>query len=129
MSAVSSILCDEPEPTNDTTDTCRVIAYTLLCGYSPFRSDDKGELIKETTKGKIQFHERYWKKVSETGKLVVSFSCAAKKYVADRSARDFIKAMLQVDPKKRLTAEEALQHPVSCCIPSCLIGGFSKLTK
>lgn len=46
-----------------------VIAYTLLCGYSPFRSDDKGELIKETTKGKIQFHERYWKKVSETGTL------------------------------------------------------------
>lgn len=44
-----------------------MIAYTLLCGYSPFRSDDKNELVKETTRGKIMFHERYWKKVSETG--------------------------------------------------------------
>ena len=45
-----------------------MIAYTLLCGYSPFRSDDKNELVKETTRGKIVFHERYWKNVSETGK-------------------------------------------------------------
>lgn len=44
-----------------------VIAYTLLCGYSPFRSEDKGELVKETTRGKIVFHERYWKNVSLTG--------------------------------------------------------------
>lgn len=48
-------------------DSNRVIAYTLLCGYSPFRADDKAELVKETTRGKIHFHERYWKKVSETG--------------------------------------------------------------
>jgi hypothetical protein len=47
--------------------THSVIAYTLLCGYSPFRSDDKVELVKETTRGKITFHERYWKKVSDTG--------------------------------------------------------------
>ena len=45
----------------------RVIAYTLLCGYSPFRSEDKGELVKETMRGKIVFHERYWKNVSQTG--------------------------------------------------------------
>ncbi|KAK4689195.1 calcium/calmodulin-dependent protein kinase I, partial [Tremellales sp. Uapishka_1] len=69
-----------------------IIAYTLLCGYSPFRADDKGELVKETTRGKVVFHDRYWKKVSET-------------------AKDFIRAMLQVDPKNRLSSEEALNHP------------------
>jgi len=46
----------------------RVIAYTLLCGYSPFRSDDKAALVEETKRGKIVFHERYWRKVSDTGK-------------------------------------------------------------
>jgi hypothetical protein len=45
----------------------RVIAYTLLCGYSPFRSDDKAALVEETKRGKIVFHERYWRKVSDTG--------------------------------------------------------------
>jgi calcium/calmodulin-dependent protein kinase I len=46
----------------------RVIAYTLLCGYSPFRSDDKAALVEETKRGKVVFHERYWRKVSDTGK-------------------------------------------------------------
>jgi hypothetical protein len=45
----------------------RVIAFTLLCGYSPFRSEDKSELVKETTRGKLTFHERYWKNVSQAG--------------------------------------------------------------
>jgi len=45
----------------------RVITYVLLCGYSPFRSDDVKALIKETTEGKIDFHERYWQNVSTRG--------------------------------------------------------------
>lgn len=69
-----------------------VIAYTLLCGYSPFRSDDKAELIRETTRGKVTFHDRFWKHVSEP-------------------AKDFIRKLLVVDPKQRLTAAQALQHP------------------
>jgi calcium/calmodulin-dependent protein kinase I len=44
-----------------------VIAYTLLGGYSPFRAEDKDELLKEMTRGKITFHERYWGKVSKPG--------------------------------------------------------------
>lgn len=71
-----------------------IITYTLLCGYSPFRSDDKNELIRETTKGRVTFHDRFWKHVSET-------------------ARDFIRKLLVVDPKQRMSAEEALRHPVS----------------
>ncbi|WOO78681.1 Calcium/calmodulin-dependent protein kinase cmkA [Vanrija pseudolonga] len=69
-----------------------VIAYTLLCGYSPFRSDDRNELIRETTSGRVTFHERFWKHVSEEGK-------------------NFIKQLLVVDPKLRISAADALKDP------------------
>ena len=39
----------------------------LLCGYSPFRSDDTNELIRETTAARIEFHERYWSNISNEG--------------------------------------------------------------
>ncbi|KAG8985493.1 hypothetical protein FRB90_004663, partial [Tulasnella sp. 427] len=41
-----------------------IITYVLLCGYSPFRATDAKELIIETTAGRIEFHERFWKNVS-----------------------------------------------------------------
>ena len=67
-----------------------VITYTLLCGYSPFRSENVTDLIDECRNGKIVFHGRYWKDVSE-------------------EARSFIINLLQPNPAKRLTSEEALQ--------------------
>lgn len=68
-----------------------VITYTLLCGYSPFRSENVPDLIEECRQGRIIFHERYWKDVSQ-------------------DAKDFILTLLQPDPSQRATAEEALQH-------------------
>jgi len=68
-----------------------IITYVLLCGYSPFRSDDTVELIRETTEAQVEFHERYWSNVSP-------------------EAKDFIKTLLNPDPSKRPTAEEALKH-------------------
>lgn len=44
-----------------------IITYVLLCGYSPFRSEDAKELVRETTQAKVEFHDRYWKNVSEEG--------------------------------------------------------------
>lgn len=67
-----------------------VITYTLLCGYSPFRSENVADLIEECKSGRIVFHGRYWKDVSS-------------------DAKDFIVSLLQPDPSKRLTSEEALQ--------------------
>lgn len=69
-----------------------VITYCLLCGYTPFRAENKAELIEETTKARVEFHERYWKGVS-------------------KEARSFISALLQADPSKRPTAKEALKLP------------------
>ncbi|EGG05259.1 uncharacterized protein MELLADRAFT_116867 [Melampsora larici-populina 98AG31] len=68
-----------------------VITYTLLCGYTPFRSENRAELIKETTKGKIEFHHQYWKNVSA-------------------EAKEFVTALIKPVPLQRLTAEQALNH-------------------
>ncbi len=68
-----------------------VITYTLLCGYSPFRSENLGDLVDECRSGKIIFHERYWKDVSKDAKV-------------------FILTLLQVDPKRRATSKDALKH-------------------
>ncbi|CCM01318.1 uncharacterized protein FIBRA_03367 [Fibroporia radiculosa] len=68
-----------------------IITYVLLCGYSPFRSDDNAELIRETTEAQVEFHERYWANISA-------------------EAKDFIRSLLNPDPAKRPTAQEALHH-------------------
>ncbi|GHJ85427.1 hypothetical protein NliqN6_1829 [Naganishia liquefaciens] len=69
-----------------------IITYVLLCGYTPFRSDDPKELVRETARGRLDFHDKYWADVSE-------------------EAKDFIRALVVIDPEKRLTAQEALSHP------------------
>ncbi|KZF26017.1 Pkinase-domain-containing protein [Xylona heveae TC161] len=63
-----------------------VITYTLLCGYSPFRSDTLAGLIDECQNGRVIFHERYWKDVSQ-------------------DAKDFIGTLLQPNPDDRATSE------------------------
>lgn len=66
----------------------------MLCGYSPFRSDDAKDIVADTTRGRIVFHERYWKKISQ-------------------EAKDFISSLLRINPADRLAADEALRDPVS----------------
>ena len=63
-----------------------VITYTLLCGYSPFRSENLADLIEECKNGRVIFHERYWKEVS-------------------KEAKEFITLLLQPDPNKRPSSE------------------------
>ncbi|KAI9494901.1 kinase-like domain-containing protein [Zychaea mexicana] len=66
-----------------------VITYMLLCGYQPFTSEDQIELIDEITNARYEFHERYWRNISQ-------------------DAKDFIRRLLTLDPKARPTASEAL---------------------
>lgn len=68
-----------------------VITYTLLCGYSPFRSENLADLVDECKSGRIIFHERYWKDVS-------------------KDAKEFILTLLQPEPKRRATSRDALKH-------------------
>jgi calcium/calmodulin-dependent protein kinase I len=69
-----------------------VITYTLLCGYSPFRSESLADLIEETKHGRVVFHERYWKDVSQ-------------------QAKDFILTLLKPHPQDRATSAQALKDP------------------
>ncbi|ODH12603.1 CAMK/CAMK1/CAMK1-CMK protein kinase [Paracoccidioides brasiliensis] len=69
-----------------------VITYTLLSGYSPFRSENLQDLIDECLSGRVVFHERYWRDVS-------------------KDAKDFIHTLLEPDQTKRATSQEALAHP------------------
>lgn len=68
-----------------------VITYTLLCGYSPFRSENLQDLIDECSQARVVFHERYWKDVSD-------------------DAKDFIGHLLQPDAEDRHTSKQALKH-------------------
>lgn len=68
-----------------------VITYTLLCGYSPFRSENLQDLIEECSNARVVFHERYWKGVSD-------------------DAKDFIGHLLQPIAEERSTSKEALHH-------------------
>ncbi|KAJ8109390.1 hypothetical protein ONZ43_g6150 [Nemania bipapillata] len=68
-----------------------VITYTLLCGYSPFRSENLQDLIDECSTANVVFHERYWRDVSD-------------------DAKDFIIHLLRPDPEDRWTSSQALKH-------------------
>lgn len=63
-----------------------VITYTLLCGYSPFRSESLQDLIDECTNAQVVFHERYWRDVSP-------------------DAKEFILKLLQPEPEKRWSSD------------------------
>jgi len=69
-----------------------VIAYILLCGYPPFNGKDKNEIHRSILKGRYCFPSQDWKGTS-------------------REARNFIRLLLQIDPSKRMTLTEALEHP------------------
>lgn len=67
-----------------------VITYTILCGYSPFRSENVHDFINEVKNNNaVIFHADYWRNVS-------------------KDARRFIIKALQFNPDNRPTAEELL---------------------
>lgn len=67
-----------------------VVAYTVLCGYSPFRSETVPDFLQEVDAGyQVVFHTRYWSNVSD-------------------DAKKFIVRALRVDPSQRPTAKQLL---------------------
>ena len=70
-----------------------MITYFLLCGYTPFDRDSNLEEMQAILDADYKFEpEEYWAGVSDT-------------------AKDFIDKCLTIDPEKRMTAHQALNHP------------------
>jgi serine/threonine protein kinase len=77
-----------------------VITYFLLCGYTPFDRDSDFEEMQAILNAEYKFEPfDYWRGVSDP-------------------AKDFIRRCLTIDPNKRMTAHEALQHPFVDGFPS-----------
>ncbi|VFQ71332.1 unnamed protein product [Cuscuta campestris] len=69
-----------------------VILYILLCGVPPFWAETEQGVAQAIIRSVIDFKRDPWPKVSD-------------------NAKDLVKKMLTPDPKKRLTAEQVLEHP------------------
>ncbi|XP_029007103.1 serine/threonine-protein kinase DCLK2 isoform X2 [Betta splendens] len=71
-----------------------VIAYILLCGFPPFRSDSnmQEDLFDQILLGRLFFPSPYWDNVTD-------------------SAKELIGKMLQVKVEARYTADDVLSHP------------------
>ncbi|RHY51570.1 hypothetical protein DYB34_000546 [Aphanomyces astaci] len=69
-----------------------VITYILLCGYPPFYGDSDPEIFSSVRTGKYSYDTPEWVGVSA-------------------EAKDLINHLLLLNPSKRLTAAQALQHP------------------
>ncbi|XP_051515582.1 calcium/calmodulin-dependent protein kinase type 1D-like isoform X1 [Myxocyprinus asiaticus] len=69
-----------------------VITYILLCGYPPFYEETETRLFSKIMKAHYEFDSPFWDEISE-------------------SAKDFIRNMMQKNPKMRYTTEQALRHP------------------
>ncbi|KAE8711345.1 Calcium-dependent protein kinase 7 [Hibiscus syriacus] len=69
-----------------------VILYILLCGVPPFCAETEKEVAQAIIRSSIDFNRDPWPNISD-------------------DAKDLVKNMLNPDPKKRLTAQEVLEHP------------------
>ncbi|XP_010268657.1 PREDICTED: CDPK-related kinase 5-like isoform X2 [Nelumbo nucifera] len=69
-----------------------VIAYILLCGSRPFWARTESGIFRAVLKADPSFDESPWPTLSP-------------------EAKDFVKRLLNKDPRKRMTAAQALCHP------------------
>ncbi|CDW90587.1 protein kinase domain containing protein [Stylonychia lemnae] len=70
-----------------------VLMCVLLSGSYPYAGASPEELLRSIyDKPEIKFETKVWKRVSQNGK-------------------DLVRQLLQIDPKKRIQAKDALQHP------------------
>ncbi|XP_076935190.1 calcium-dependent protein kinase 29-like [Bidens hawaiensis] len=69
-----------------------VILYILLSGVPPFWGENERSIFKAILEGSLDLHSPPWPSISP-------------------SAKDLISKMLTRNPKKRITADKALEHP------------------
>lgn len=71
-----------------------VVLYMLLGGYPPFYEpeDDQKTMFRKIVNAEYEFHPENWEGVSE-------------------EAKDLVRGLLTLDVRKRLTVDQALEHP------------------
>ncbi|OJD15084.1 CAMK/CAMK1/CAMK1-RCK protein kinase [Emergomyces pasteurianus Ep9510] len=68
------------------------VLYTLLCGFPPFYDESIQVLTEKVARGQYTFLSPWWDDIS-------------------KPAQDLVSHLLTVDPEKRFTIKEFLQHP------------------
>lgn len=68
------------------------VLYTLLCGFPPFYDESIQVLTEKVARGQYTFLSPWWDDIS-------------------KSAQDLVSHLLTVDPDKRYTIEQFLNHP------------------
>ncbi|KAL5210379.1 hypothetical protein ABZP36_006002 [Zizania latifolia] len=69
-----------------------VILYILLCGVPPFWAETEQGVARAILRGAVDLEREPWPRIS-------------------RSAKSLVRQMLEMDPRKRLTAQQVLDHP------------------
>ena len=68
-----------------------VIVYILLCGFPPFYGDNDAQMFRKIKAAQYKFLAPYWDPISD-------------------EAKDFVAKLLVVDPAKRMTPDQCLEH-------------------
>ena len=71
--------------------SCGIIMYVLLSGHFPFYAKTEDEIKKKILSGKFEFNPKYFSNISE-------------------KAKDLITKCLIYDKRKRISAQQALEH-------------------
>lgn len=68
------------------------VLYTLLCGFPPFYDSDPKVLTQKVSRGEYTFLSPWWDEIS-------------------KEAKDLVSHLLTVDPVKRYSPDDVLNHP------------------
>ncbi|KAG1443530.1 hypothetical protein G6F56_010641 [Rhizopus delemar] len=68
------------------------VMYTMLCGFPPFYDESIQTLTHKVAEGQYTFLSPWWDYISE-------------------DAKDLVSHLLEINPKKRYTIDQFLQHP------------------
>ncbi|KAI8342488.1 kinase-like domain-containing protein [Chlamydoabsidia padenii] len=86
------IVCDQKYSKGVDMWAMGCVLYTMLCGFPPFYDESISALTQKVARGQFSFLSPWWDPISD-------------------EAKDLVQGLLCVDPRKRYTVRQVLQHP------------------